>query len=352
MSGNFGPKFSNNPNPNPQPQSSVTLNFYDPEFLRNFKIPDGICLIGDYHFLRGDFIVLAGPPGVGKSRAAVAAAVCGASCSPWFGYPVHQKFKTLIIQNENGIVRLHLEIDEIGHCIDDCLLLLEPPDNGLNFDDPGFRSAIAQAIAAFKPDLVIIDPWNAVASGDKARDIKTAFCAIRKVIPSGINHPAILIVAHTRKPRVEERASGRMLLDNVVGSYVLGSVPRSVFVLQHASDRVDEDRVVMTCCKNNNGQLGDASAWKRNAGGIFDPVPNFDWQKFRSHGRTDKETWRELSVFLAQIGNCSRSSLATEIQRAYGVSDKTAYRWINQAGAARIIAFDNFSKLFFVPSQT
>ena len=56
MSGNFGPKFSNNPNPNPQPQSSVTLNFYDPEFLRNFKIPDGICLIGDYHFLRGDFI--------------------------------------------------------------------------------------------------------------------------------------------------------------------------------------------------------------------------------------------------------------------------------------------------------
>jgi hypothetical protein len=354
MNGSFGSQFSNNPNPGPQAQNSktVSLNFHEPEFLRNFAIPAGCCLIGDYHFIRGDFVVLAGPPGVGKSRAAVAAAVCGASQSPWFGYPVKRKFKTMIFQTENGLIRLHLEIDEIGHCIDDYLLIMEPPECGLAFHKPEFRHAASKAIAAFKPDLIIIDPWNAVAAGDKQRDIAEAFAHVRSVIPASINNPCILVVAHTRKPMVHERANGRDLLNGVAGSYILCSVPRSVFVLQHASDKTDEDRVILTCCKNNNGILGDPSAWKRNGGGIFDPIDNFDWQKFRSAGRVSKETWRELPVVLAQIGNCSRVAFATEIQSVYKVSEKTAYRWINQAGAARLIAFDNFSGNFFVPGQT
>jgi hypothetical protein len=46
-------------------------------------------------------------------------------------------------------------------------------------------------------------------------------------------------------------------------SYVLGSIPRTVFVLQSASDDPEEDRVVWTCCKNNDGELGQRSAWQR-----------------------------------------------------------------------------------------
>jgi hypothetical protein len=38
--------------------------------------------------------------------------------------------------------------------------------------------------------------------------------------------PALGIVAHTRKPRAEERANGRALLNLLAGSYVIGSVPR------------------------------------------------------------------------------------------------------------------------------
>ena len=351
MNGNFGSQFSSNPNPNPQPQ--ITLNFYEPEFLRNFQIPAGCCLVGDYHFIRGDIVVLAGPPGVGKSRAAVALAVCGASQSPWFGYPVHQKFKTMIFQTENGLIRLHLEIDEIGGCIDDYLQILGPPESGLAFHNDGFRKLASQAIAAFKPDLIIIDPWNAVALGDKQRDIAQAFQNVRQVIPQSINNPCILIVAHTRKPMVHERSDGRSLLNVVAGSYILGSVPRSVFVLQHASDKTDEDRVVMTCCKNNNGQLGDPGAWTRNGGGIFDPVPNFDWQKFRSNNRSSKETWRDLPVVLMQLGGkCPKKIFAEEIRKLYGINLATAYRWINQAGAARLIAFDNQSQNYFVPGQS
>ena len=45
--------------------------------------------------------------------------------------------------------------------------------------------------------------------------------------------------------------------------HVLGSMPRCVFVMQSASDDVAEDRIVWTCCKNNDGELGDRSAWIR-----------------------------------------------------------------------------------------
>ena len=72
--------------------------------------------------------------------------------------------------------------------------------------------------------------------------------------------PALGIVAHTRKPKTDERASGRALLNLLAGSYVLGSVPRTVFVMQAASDDTTDNRIVWTCCKNNDGELGRRSA--------------------------------------------------------------------------------------------
>jgi hypothetical protein len=348
----FGSAFNTGPVPNPQSQSTVSLNFFEPQFLRNFKIPDGICLAGDFHIIRGDIVMLAGPPGVGKSRAAVALAVCGASQSPWFGYPVHQKFKTMIFQAENSAIRLHLEIDEIGHCIDDHLLILEPPEHGLAFSEPRFQSAAAKAVSSWKPDLVVIDPWNAVAAGEKARDISDAFRAIRAVIPSGINRPAILIVAHIRKPRVDERADGRALLHSVVGSYMMGSVPRAVFILQHASDKTDEDRVVITCCKNNNGSLGVPSAWKRTCGGIFDPVDDFDWNRFRSGKGADQEYWRLIPEILCEIGNCRKAVLVDDLISRFKIKKTAAYAWINKAGAAALIRFDNHSGTYYVPGKS
>ena len=57
---------------------------------------------------------------LGKSRASVALAVAGALGLPWFGLPVHHKFKTLIVQNENGRYRLKQEFSEL-----DCAALDE-----------------------------------------------------------------------------------------------------------------------------------------------------------------------------------------------------------------------------------
>jgi hypothetical protein len=67
----------------------------------------------------------------------------------------------------------------------------------------------------------------------------------------------------------------------LAGSYVLGSVPRTVFVMQAASEDTEDNRIVWTCCKNNDGELGGRSAWERR-NGLFDPVDNFNWDNFDS----------------------------------------------------------------------
>ena len=71
----------------------------------------------------------------------------------------------------------------------------------------------------------------------------------------------------------------RSLLNEVAGSHVLGSVARCAFALQPASEEEADDRVVWSCCKNNDGELGSRSAWHRR-NGLFAPCPDFDWEGF------------------------------------------------------------------------
>jgi hypothetical protein len=74
----------------------------------------------------------------------------------------------------------------------------------------------------------------------------------------------------------------------LAGSYLLGSVPRTVFVLEAASSNVTDNRVVVTCCKNNDGELGSRSVWERS-NGLFASVQSFDWEAF-DNPETGKST--------------------------------------------------------------
>jgi hypothetical protein len=99
-------------------------------------------------------------------------------------------------------------------------------------------------------------------------------------MPSGDLAPALGIIAHTRKPTAMERANrGRALLNLLSGSLVLGSIPRTVWILQNASDSVTDNRVVVTCSKNNEGFPGDRTVWERT-NGLWTQVTGFDWNAF------------------------------------------------------------------------
>jgi len=86
-------------------------------------------------------------------------------------------------------------------------------------------------------------------------------------------------VAHNRKPKSDERKTGRSLLNEVAGSHVIGSAARCVFIMEAASDDGEDNRIVLSCAKNNDGSLPPQSAWYRE-NGIFLPCHNFDMEKF------------------------------------------------------------------------
>lgn len=67
----------------------------------------------------------------------------------------------------------------------------------------------------------------------------------------------------------------------LAGTYQIGSVARCVFALEPASENTEDDRVVLTCCKNNDGIEGQPSAWHRK-NGLFGECEDFDWEAFNA----------------------------------------------------------------------
>jgi AAA domain len=323
------------------------IDFKSPLELKNFVPPPGIELAGNYHIVKGGVVIEGGPPGVGKSRGLLALAVSGATGNEWFGYAVHRKFKTLIVQTENGEFRLSRDFAQLDcNALENFIRICPPPPYGLCFQRDDFRKQLAAAIAEFKPDLVGFDPWNAAAREQDSKEYLDTFGALKSVLPSGEDAPALIIVAHTRKPKSDERASGRALLNLLAGSYVLGSVPRTVFIMQPASDDVNDNRVVLTCCKNNDGELGSRSAWERR-NGLFVPVEFFDFDAF-DHPPKEKRGLKPeiLREFLIKGREYDKSQIVTIVMDETGCQKSTAYNLVRAAVKKGVLRYHKMTKIY------
>ena len=274
------------------PPRKEWLQLWKPSDFLNFEPPKDFVLLGDFHLTRGGISVLGGAPGVGKSRATLGLAIAGATGQPWMGHQIHARFRTLIVQIENGNYRLKIELQDAfanlpGVNMDEWLRITPPPKYGLAFHEPGFRGDLARVIREFKPALIIIDPWNRVAEGDKQADYRQAIDDILSCLPDAAEEkPAVLILHHMRKKGSEHtRKQGRDLLHELAGSYQIGSAARCVFILEAASNDTADPSVVLTCCKNNDGKEGKPSAWIR-CNGLFQPAIGFDMVAFHESGQS------------------------------------------------------------------
>ena len=302
------------------------IEFRSPiEILSDPPLTDGL-LIGDSHLSKGSVCILGGAPGVGKSRMAMSLAIAGATQSDWFGYPVRRKFKTMILQSENGAWRLYNElrdIEGIEH-LNEYIRISDPPNYGIRLDEIGFRKQFLEALDYFRPDVLVIDPWNAVVSDDKAKDFRVAFDTIRSLTGVSENDPALVVIHHTRKPKENERHSGRALLNLFAGSYVIGSVARSAFVMQSATNDPEDDRVVVTCCKNNDGELGERTAWHRR-NGLFDPTQNFEWSNFDKEPESTIATAQDKVLAVLREGKSTRKQLVEDLKHRFGMGRSSVY---------------------------
>jgi hypothetical protein len=117
---------------------------------------------------------------------------------------------------------------------------------------------------------------------------------------------------------------------------MLASIPRSIWIEQHASDDVNENRIVVTCCKNNDGELGDRSVWER-CNGLFNSVSGFDWKAWDAGEVEDDFPASKVAEILAKfVSGLSQANLAKEIV-ARGIKRATAYRRIDKAEETGLI---------------
>lgn len=307
-----------------------------PSECRDFVIPRDHILCGDFNFQRGAITVIAGVPGCGKSRIAVALAVAGATGADWMGHKVHSPFRTLIVQAENGIARLKSEFSDIetGDVdLDDFLRITPPPQYGLAFDSNEFRDYLRDAIEHFGAGVLVIDPWNRVVEDDKQKDYRAAIDAINEALPvNPAQKPAVVIVTHLRKQVAgEKRKRGRELLSELSGSNFLASAPRCVFILEPATADMQDDRVVLTCAKNNDGKPDTpASAWHRR-NGLFETCEGFDWDGYWNPGgggdNRRKVTVDDLAAIFEDGGRTLKKKEAAQLL-------------MDQTGLKRTVCYD------------
>jgi hypothetical protein len=313
------------------------IEFYSPSQLKAYEPPPNQNIAGDYHLQRGATSVLAGPPGVGKSLAALWLGLLGArGAGNWFGMQIHCQFRTLILQNENGLSRLHRDMAQLPFLdgLDDWLRISAPPAYGLALQNPLFRDELKAMMRGFAPNLLIVDPWNACVRDAMEKDFQEGFSRLREVLAEVPGEPACLILHHLRKPKSEDRHKGRNLMNLLSGSYVLVSVARSVLVMQPASDDVEDPRLVMTCSKNNEGQLGARSAWERKTGALFVPVEHFNFEEFDNAvvKREPKVREEHIREVFQHGRRCKQSQAAESLMEIARVGRSAAYEALKLTG--------------------
>jgi hypothetical protein len=331
----------------PAPAPPNFFTFHPPSYYLNYQLAKDAILVGDCHLTRGDLTVIGGVPGCGKSRLLVSLAIAGkqGAGATWMGLDVHHSFKTAILQAENGEVRLQRELQDIhdqGHDLDGWLYLTPPPPFGIAFSAPAFRDQLREWLLEVQPGVLAIDPWNRCVADDKAKDYREILDSVFAILPEGPLKPAIIIIHHLRKPSGSDnnRRRGRELLHELSGSYVIGSASRVAFILEPATPDGDDDRVLFTCAKNNNGDMGAPSAWHRR-NGLFDACTDFDFKTVDKKGSGGGEEskrggvveFKHLAAVFEMSGKpMNKPDIVANLMLMHGVSRSCAYEALKPGG--------------------
>jgi replicative DNA helicase len=283
-------------------------------------------LVGADMISLSELTVIAGLPGLGKSRLANTLAFAGArGHGEWMGYSVRRQWKTLILQSENSMRRIQSEVKDLPDEIGNFVRFSKP--STLMFSSSEYRQAIRRYYQQWPFDMVIIDPWSDVVRDEKFSDYQEGLENVLASLPGGEGRPAMVIVAHLKKSVLgEKRMMGRQLMGQVSGSMRLMQKARTAFMLQPASDDTSDDRVVFDCGKSNNDQPLPMSAWHR-CNGNFLICSDFDFEEWSNPSEEKgKSITQEVMQELFNGGRRAAKKVLVEELKGKGYSQPTAYR--------------------------
>jgi AAA domain/DnaB-like helicase N terminal domain len=322
------------------------IDVITPAQARQFEPNPADFLVGDGLVIRGQVITVGGAPGVGKSRLATSLAVAGASgLGFWQGYPVRSRWRTLILQTENNGLRLKEECEAINPKFDEFIKISNNLPQGINFGSAEFRRELVALYDAWPFEMLVLDPLNDIVAEDGQADYKEAMANIRRAF-SGRAMPAIVFVAHLRKPRAEHgnrRKSGRELLHELSGTLAIGSTSRTVFIVQAATNDMADDRIIFEVAKANDckpdwlSEFGTRTAWHRR-NGTFSPCEGFDWSAWDNPGNEERRAVSDEMLEAAledEPDGLKAWRIAEKIAEANGIGKSTVARAIAEGGYLR-----------------
>ena len=321
---------------------SPRLKMWTVDDLVAFKIPPHMRIVGDNEISLGyeGLTVVAGPGSSGKSLAVCSLALAGVvGKGEWFGRRVHRPFSTMILQAENGTIRLKDQMMSIleNHPglraeMQKRVEFSSPPEGGLPFHESEFRRSVRQEWERKKFDVVVIDPWSHTATEDDAAAVVEKIHQIRGCFPAGDDCPCIVIVTHTKKPRPEDVRKGRALVYMVSGSVALCNTARTVYMLLPFTDDAEDQRILWATPKINNGANYAPSVWFRRFGTFFEADaetdPN-DWgmeAKKEAGVESRSITPEHLVAAYEGLSVLKKSDLGRRLEKISGAAFPTAMR--------------------------
>lgn len=301
-------------------ESGSQRGFKMADLDRIFASPDRPSYLGDHLLQPGRITLLLGPPGIGKTRVytqLITDALMGyGHLFRVFEYDwtsLDRLPRILVFQTENSDSRFKLELGaQMAHCspqqranVNANLLVYLTEDNDepvLSLKDPSIVSRMTSSVKAFKPDIIVYDPYTEFYVG---RDINTddighteTIKQIERISKAANPQAAIIIVHHS----LTGKAGAAKGVGWEGGGYARGGKalmqrPRAAINLIQA-DPDDRDVVVVACGKCSDGIAFDPFAIRLNPQCMwYEPEPAFDLSRWREEiGETRRRTKREAAA--------------------------------------------------------
>jgi RecA-family ATPase len=228
--------------------------------IDDLKLDEHDCLLGDRLLSKSGKLVIAGPPGIGKTRWGLqlaAASITGADCC---GIETHAEgLRWLVLQTENSNRRLQFDLRNLAKrygdgFLDHLFIHTIEGDGILSLVHSG--SAIERVIDQFRPQFVMCDPTRDFVIGDpnSDRDMTETVFTLGRLCRSGDPMRAIVLIHHalTGKAGIS-KAAGWERIGYARNSKVLASWARAQINVAPENED-NNDRLVFVCGKNNDGK--------------------------------------------------------------------------------------------------
>jgi AAA domain/CHC2 zinc finger len=319
------------------------------------------CILGDRLLAKGQSLVIAGQPGLGKTKLALQLPVACIVGRDFCRLVTHgRRFRWLVLQTENGVARVQDDLAALkkwaGPDFDQSLLYVQvvrnDNDGFLCLDDKATVTRISNTIQWVRPDVIIADPLRDFGIGnlDSDADMIATLRELSRLVRLGNPDRALVVLHHALTGRAgAAKAFGLERAGFARNSKaLLGWARAQINVIPGQED--SNEILVLTCGKNSNGKEFPPVAVRRSGDGIYEVADDFDIDSWRQEILSGKARRIFSPNIVTEIHwpqrELEKKQLAKLIVEEIGCGKSRAYSLIDDAAKGKIIKFTNLTRTY------